>query len=263
MLGPILVRREPVGVVGRASCRGTCRCSSPCSSWRRRWPPAARVVLKPAPETPLDAYLLAECLEAAGLPDGVVNIVMAGREVGEYLVTHPDIDKVSFTGQHRRRPAHRRPVRRAAPALHPRARRQVGGHHPRRRRPRRHHRRALRADVADEQRPGLRGPDPHPGLPAAATTRSSTRWSRPPRRHQGRRPARPRDRGRPARRRTPADPGRGLHRQGPGGGRQDRHRRRPPGRARQGLVRRADRVRRRRQQDDHRPGGDLRSGGGR
>jgi aldehyde dehydrogenase (NAD+) len=56
------------------------------------------VVLKPAPETPLDAYQLAECLEAAGLPNGVVNIVMAGREVGEYLVTHPDIDKVSFTG---------------------------------------------------------------------------------------------------------------------------------------------------------------------
>jgi acyl-CoA reductase-like NAD-dependent aldehyde dehydrogenase len=56
------------------------------------------VVLKPAPETPLDAYLLGEMLQRAGLPDGVVNIVPAGREVSEYLVTHPDVDKVTFTG---------------------------------------------------------------------------------------------------------------------------------------------------------------------
>jgi betaine-aldehyde dehydrogenase len=56
------------------------------------------VVLKPPPETPLFAYLLAEAIEAAGLPPGVVNIVAAGREVGEHLVTHPDVDKISFTG---------------------------------------------------------------------------------------------------------------------------------------------------------------------
>jgi betaine-aldehyde dehydrogenase len=56
------------------------------------------MVLTPAPETALDAYLLAECAEAAGLPAGVLNIVAAGREVGEHLVTHPDIDKISFTG---------------------------------------------------------------------------------------------------------------------------------------------------------------------
>jgi betaine-aldehyde dehydrogenase len=58
----------------------------------------ATVVLKPAPETPLDAYLLAEALLEAGLPPGVVNVVPAGREVGEHLVTHPGVDKIGFTG---------------------------------------------------------------------------------------------------------------------------------------------------------------------
>ena len=56
------------------------------------------VVSKPAPETPMDAYLLAECIEEAGLPAGVFNVVPAGRETGDYLVRHPGIDKVSFTG---------------------------------------------------------------------------------------------------------------------------------------------------------------------
>lgn len=56
------------------------------------------VVWKPAPETPLDAYLLAECVEQVGFPAGVINIVAAGREVGEHLVTHPGVDKVAFTG---------------------------------------------------------------------------------------------------------------------------------------------------------------------
>ena len=56
------------------------------------------VVLKPAPETPLNVYLLAEAVKEAGLPAGVLNIVQAGREVGEHIVTHPDVDKISFTG---------------------------------------------------------------------------------------------------------------------------------------------------------------------
>ena len=60
------------------------------------------VVLKPAPETPLDAYLLAESSQEAGLPAGVLNIVQAGREVGEHLVTHPDVDKISVHRLHRR-----------------------------------------------------------------------------------------------------------------------------------------------------------------
>ena len=56
------------------------------------------VVAKPSPETPLDALILAECVEAAGLPPGVVNVVPAGRNVGNMLVSDARIDKVSFTG---------------------------------------------------------------------------------------------------------------------------------------------------------------------
>jgi aldehyde dehydrogenase (NAD+) len=56
------------------------------------------IVAKPAPETPLEGQLLAECAEAVGLPPGVLNIVPAGREVGDYLINRPEVDKVSFTG---------------------------------------------------------------------------------------------------------------------------------------------------------------------
>jgi aldehyde dehydrogenase (NAD+) len=56
------------------------------------------IVAKPAPETPLEAQLIAECAEAVGLPPGVFNVVPAGREVGDYLINRPEIDKVSFTG---------------------------------------------------------------------------------------------------------------------------------------------------------------------
>ena len=55
-------------------------------------PPAARGLhrrLKPAPETPLDAYLIAEARSEAGLPTGVLNVVPGGREVGEHLVATP------------------------------------------------------------------------------------------------------------------------------------------------------------------------------
>jgi acyl-CoA reductase-like NAD-dependent aldehyde dehydrogenase len=56
------------------------------------------IVAKPSPETPLEAYILAECIEQAGLPAGVFNIVPAGREGGDHLVRHGCIDKVAFTG---------------------------------------------------------------------------------------------------------------------------------------------------------------------
>jgi aldehyde dehydrogenase (NAD+) len=55
-------------------------------------------VLKPSPETVLDAFLMAEAAIAAGLPAGVLNVVPGGRELGAYLVAHPDVDKISFTG---------------------------------------------------------------------------------------------------------------------------------------------------------------------
>jgi aldehyde dehydrogenase (NAD+) len=97
LLGPVLVRREPVGVAG---------CiipwNVPLFTTMLKLAPAlaagATVVIKPAPETPLDAIVLADAIRAAGVPAGVVNIVPAGREVGEYLVRHPGVDKIAFTG---------------------------------------------------------------------------------------------------------------------------------------------------------------------
>jgi aldehyde dehydrogenase (NAD+) len=56
------------------------------------------MVAKPSPETPIDAHILAECLAEAGLPRGVFNMLPAGREVGDYLIRHAGIDKISFTG---------------------------------------------------------------------------------------------------------------------------------------------------------------------
>lgn len=57
------------------------------------------VVLKPAELTPLSAYLLVEAAERAALPAGALNLVPgAGAVVGEAMVTHPDVDVVSFTG---------------------------------------------------------------------------------------------------------------------------------------------------------------------
>ena len=57
------------------------------------------VVVKPASETPLTALILGEICKAAGLPDGVINILPgSGSVVGEHMAKHPDIAKVSFTG---------------------------------------------------------------------------------------------------------------------------------------------------------------------
>jgi betaine-aldehyde dehydrogenase len=93
----VLVTKEPVGVVGAiapwnvplfiASAKLAPSLAAGCT-----------VVFKPAPETPLDAFRLAEIFVEAGLPEGVLSVVPAGREVGEHLVTHPGVDKVSFTG---------------------------------------------------------------------------------------------------------------------------------------------------------------------
>jgi aldehyde dehydrogenase (NAD+) len=56
------------------------------------------IVLKPSPETSLDTSLIADAAEEAGLPPGVLNIVTGGREAGSYLVAHPGVRKVAFTG---------------------------------------------------------------------------------------------------------------------------------------------------------------------
>jgi betaine-aldehyde dehydrogenase len=94
---PVVVRREPVGVVAAIP-----PWNVPQFTIMSKLVPAllagCTVVVKPAPETPLDGYLLAELLTEAGVPAGVVNIVAAGREVGEHLVGHAGVDKVAFTG---------------------------------------------------------------------------------------------------------------------------------------------------------------------
>ena len=56
------------------------------------------VVLKPAETTPLTALKLAEIMQDADLPPGVVNVVTGAGTTGEALVRHPDVDKIAFTG---------------------------------------------------------------------------------------------------------------------------------------------------------------------
>ena len=95
--GSALVTREPVGVVA-----AIVPWNVPMGISAQKVIPAVlagcTVVLKPTPQTALDAYLLGELIEQAGFPPGVVNIVPAEREVSEYLVAHPGVDKVTFTG---------------------------------------------------------------------------------------------------------------------------------------------------------------------
>jgi len=91
------IEQEPVGVVGIVT---PWNAPLVLLSYKLAAALAAgcTVVSKPSPETPLDALLLAECIQAAGLPAGVVNIVPAGRETGDYMVRQPEFDKISFTG---------------------------------------------------------------------------------------------------------------------------------------------------------------------
>lgn len=89
--------REPIGVVATII-----PWNGPVATASLKIAPAlaagCTVVLKPAPEGPVSTMLLAEALEAAGLPEGVISLLPGGRETGEYLVRHKDVDKISFTG---------------------------------------------------------------------------------------------------------------------------------------------------------------------
>ncbi|MBZ3908150.1 aldehyde dehydrogenase family protein [Streptomyces griseiscabiei] len=93
-----LAIRQPVGVV-------TCVTSynNPWANPAGKIAPALAmgntVVVKPAPQDPLSVYRMAEALQAAGVPPGVVNVVSgSGADVGEAAVDSPDVDMVSFTG---------------------------------------------------------------------------------------------------------------------------------------------------------------------
>ena len=93
----VIVRREGVGVVG-----AIVPWNVPQFVTMSKLAPAllagCSIVIKPSPETPLDAFFMAQLLEEAGVPKGVVSVVPAGREVGEHLVRHPGVDKIAFTG---------------------------------------------------------------------------------------------------------------------------------------------------------------------
>ncbi len=95
--GATIVRREPVGVVAAIT-----PWNYPLALAMMKIAPAlaagCTIVLKPSPETALDSYLLGDAAHAAGLPDGVLNIVVTERDVASRLVIHPGVDKVAFTG---------------------------------------------------------------------------------------------------------------------------------------------------------------------
>jgi acyl-CoA reductase-like NAD-dependent aldehyde dehydrogenase len=100
-IGNSTVLREPVGVLGAIT-----PWNYPLNQIAAKVAPAlaagCTVVLKPSEVTPLNAFLLAEVIEAAGLPAGVFNLVTGtGPVVGEAIAAHPGVDMVSFTGSTR------------------------------------------------------------------------------------------------------------------------------------------------------------------
>jgi acyl-CoA reductase-like NAD-dependent aldehyde dehydrogenase len=92
-----MVRREPFGVAALISAY-----NFPFFLNIMKLAPAlaagCTVVLKPAPTTPLEAFIIGEIAEEAGLPAGVLNIVTGDIAAGQELTTNPDVDLVSFTG---------------------------------------------------------------------------------------------------------------------------------------------------------------------
>jgi aldehyde dehydrogenase (NAD+) len=100
-VGNSLVVKEPVGVVGCIT-----PWNYPLHQIAAKVAPAlaagCTVVVKPSEVAPLNAFILAECIDAAGLPAGVFNLVTGyGPVVGEAIAAHPDVDMVSFTGSTR------------------------------------------------------------------------------------------------------------------------------------------------------------------
>ncbi|MFI0544341.1 aldehyde dehydrogenase [Streptomyces sp. WSLK1-3] len=92
-----IVRREPIGVVA-----AVIPWNSPFSAATAKLIPALlagnTVVLKVSPENSLSMALLADLWHEAGLPEGVLSVLPADRGTSEYLVSHPGVDKISFTG---------------------------------------------------------------------------------------------------------------------------------------------------------------------
>jgi aldehyde dehydrogenase (NAD+) len=100
-IGNSTVLREPVGVIAAIT-----PWNYPLNQIACKVAPAlavgCTVILKPSEVTPLNAFILAEVIEAAGLPAGVFNLVTGfGPVVGEAIAEHPFVDMVSFTGSTR------------------------------------------------------------------------------------------------------------------------------------------------------------------
>ncbi|MFF3945918.1 aldehyde dehydrogenase [Streptomyces sp. NPDC001902] len=95
-----VVRREAIGVVA-----AVIPWNSPFSAATAKLTPALlagnTVVLKVSPENSLSMMLLADLFHEAGLPEGVLSVLPADRETSEHLVSHPDVDKIAFTGSTR------------------------------------------------------------------------------------------------------------------------------------------------------------------
>jgi len=252
-----LIRREPIGVVAAIVPWNVPQ----AISFLKLGPALAAgntVVLKPAPETVLDAFLMAEAALEAGLPPGVLNVVPAGREVGAYLVAHPGVDKVSFTGS----TAAGRAIAETCGRLLRPVTLELGGKSA-----------AIILDDADltaslepffgttllNNGADLLAVYPRPG--PAEPVRHRRRDHHGPRAvADDRRPARPGHQDRPAGLGAAAGPRRVVHRQGQGRRRPHHDRGQAPGGIRPGMVRRADDLRRRRPEGDDRAGGDLRAG---
>ena len=93
-----LIVKEPIGVVGMIT-----PWNFPLHQIIGKVAPAlaagCTMVLKPSKEAPLNAFILADIIDEIGLPAGVFNLVSGhGREIGEALASHPEVDMVSFTG---------------------------------------------------------------------------------------------------------------------------------------------------------------------
>ena len=88
---------EPYGVIGHII-----TWNSPALSLAMKVPPSLAagntVVIKPAESTPFSALLFADLAREAGIPEGVINVVTGLGDAGEALVSHPGVDKISFTG---------------------------------------------------------------------------------------------------------------------------------------------------------------------
>jgi aldehyde dehydrogenase (NAD+) len=95
--GQTMVVREPIGVVGAVTAWNV-----PFFLAANKLGPAllagCTIVLKPASETPLSVFAMAEMFAEAGLPEGVLSIVPGGPDTGRALTSNPELDKYTFTG---------------------------------------------------------------------------------------------------------------------------------------------------------------------